>query len=70
MVDMGFYVLGNTNSVENTFQVTPAILQLLLVTLTLQPNDSQKKFFLYWVGYGTGDFNVKLNGVDIIIKGL
>ncbi len=61
-----FTFLGNTmNPVENTFQVTPAIFTTSSATLTLQPNDVVEKAFLYWAGCGTGDFNVKLNGVDI-----
>lgn len=61
-----FTFLGNTmNPVENTFQGTPAIFTTSSATLTLQPNDVVEKAFLYWAGCGTGDFNVKLNGVDI-----
>ena len=61
-----FTFLGNTmNPLENTFQGTPAIFTTSSATLTLQPNDVVEKAFLYWAGCGTGDFNVKLNGVDI-----
>ncbi|WP_084518953.1 gliding motility-associated C-terminal domain-containing protein [Flavobacterium gelidilacus] len=61
-----FTFLGNTmNPVENTFQGTPAIFTTSSATLILQPNDVVEKAFLYWAGCGTGDFNVKLNGVDI-----
>nr|WP_255702339.1 gliding motility-associated C-terminal domain-containing protein [Flavobacterium sp. SM15] len=33
--------------------------------LQLNPGDVMEKAYLYWAGSGTGDFNVKLNNVDI-----
>ncbi|WP_338377072.1 gliding motility-associated C-terminal domain-containing protein [uncultured Flavobacterium sp.] len=61
-----FTFLGNTmNPQENTYQFTPTIFTTSDATLTLQPGDVVEKAFLYWAGCGTGDFDVKLNGVDI-----
>jgi len=34
-------------------------------TLTLNSNETVKKAYLYWAGSGTGDFNIKLNGIDV-----
>lgn len=34
-------------------------------TLNLSPTDVIENAYLYWAGSGTGDFNVKLNGIDI-----
>jgi gliding motility-associated-like protein len=33
--------------------------------LNLSPTDVIENAYLYWAGSGTGDFNVKLNGIDI-----
>ena len=64
-----FTFLGNTmNSEENTFQPTPTILTTSSATLNLQSDDVVEKAFLYWAGCGTGDFDVKLNGVDIVAE--
>lgn len=64
-----FTFLGNTmNPIENTFQTTPNIFTASSATLTLQPDDVVEKAFLYWAGCGTGDFNVNLNGVDIVAE--
>lgn len=61
-----FTFLGNTmNPIENTFQTTPVIFTTSSATLNLQPDDVVEKAFLYWAGCGTGDFDVKLNGVDL-----
>lgn len=61
-----FTFLGNTmNPQENTYQPTPIIFTTSSASLTLQPGDVVEKAFLYWAGCGTGDFNVKLNGLDI-----
>jgi gliding motility-associated-like protein len=61
-----FTFLGNTmNPQENTYQPTPTIFTTSAATLILQPGDVVEKAFLYWAGCGTGDFDVKLNGVDI-----
>ena len=64
-----FTFLGNTmNPEENTFQPSPTILTTSSATLNLQPDDVVEKAFLYWAGCGTGDFDVKLNGVDIVAE--
>ena len=64
-----FTFLGNTmNPEENTFQPSPTILTTSSATLNLQPDDVVEKAFLYWAGCGIGDFNVKLNGVDIVAE--
>lgn len=61
-----FTFLGNTlNPQENTYQPTPTILTTSSASLNLQAGDVVEKAFLYWAGCGLGDFNVKLNGVDI-----
>lgn len=62
-----FTFLGNTlNPLENTYQPSPpTIFTSSSASLTLQPNDVVEKAYLYWAGCGTGDFNVKLNDVDI-----
>lgn len=58
--------------IGNTLNVTPngAFDPCLLLTdssaiLNLGTNDVIEKAYLYWAGSGTGDFNVKLNGIDI-----
>ena len=60
-----FTFVGNTlNAGENsgvfvqTFTTSDA-------SLTLNPGDVIESAYLYWAGCGTGDFNVKLNGIDI-----
>jgi len=53
------------NPQENTYQLTPTIFTTSDASLTLQPGDVVEKAFLYWAGCGIGDFDVKLNGVDI-----
>ena len=62
-----FTFVGNTlNPVENSFQNTPAVLTTSSATLALNTNDSIESAYLYWAGCGTGDFNVKLNGADVL----
>lgn len=61
-----FTFLGNTmNPLENTYQPSPSIFTTSSATLNLQPGDVVEKAYLYWAGCGTGDFDVKLNGIDI-----
>jgi gliding motility-associated-like protein len=61
-----FTFLGNTmNPQENTYQLTPTIFTTSSAALNLQTNDVVEKAYLYWAGCGTGDFDVKLNGIDI-----
>ena len=62
-----FTFVGNTlNPVENSFQTTPGVFTSSAATLALNTNDVIESAYLYWAGCGTGDFNVKLNGTDII----
>lgn len=62
-----FTFVGNTlNPVENSFQTTPAVLTSSSATLALSNNDIIESAYLYWAGCGTGDFNVKLNGTDVL----
>ncbi|MFY7938035.1 MAG: gliding motility-associated C-terminal domain-containing protein, partial [Flavobacterium sp.] len=43
-----------------------AVLTSSSATLTLTNNDVIESAYLYWAGCGTGDFNVKLNGTDVL----
>jgi gliding motility-associated-like protein len=62
-----FTFVGNTlNPVENSFQTAPAVLTTSSATLALGANDIIESAYLYWAGCGTGDFNVKLNGTDVV----
>ncbi len=65
-----FTFIGNTlNPVENTFMADPpTILTSSSATLNLSPSDVIEKAYLYWAGSGTGDFNVKLNNINIIAE--
>jgi gliding motility-associated-like protein len=61
-----FTFVGNTlNPIENSFQSFPAVLTTSDANLTLNSGDVIESAYLYWAGCGTGDFNVKLNGIDI-----
>lgn len=61
-----FTFIGNTlNSQENTFQATPTILSSSAANLNLTIADTIQKAYLYWAGCGTGDFDIKLNQIDI-----
>lgn len=62
-----FTFVGNTlNPVENSFQSSPpTVLTTSNATLTLNSGDTIESAYLYWAGCGTGDFDVKLNGIDI-----
>lgn len=53
------------NVAENTADDPCLILTSSSATLTLNPSDTIESAYLYWAGSGTGDFNVKLNGLDI-----
>lgn len=64
-----FVFFGNTmNSVENGLSADCSILTTSSASLTLNPDDQITKAYLYWAGSGTGDFNVKLNGQDIVAE--
>ncbi|WP_245699358.1 gliding motility-associated C-terminal domain-containing protein [Flavobacterium noncentrifugens] len=61
-----FIFVGNTmNPAENNqvnFCTVPTISS---ADLNLPPGNEVQSAFLYWAGSGTGDFNVRLNGLDI-----
>jgi gliding motility-associated-like protein len=68
-----FTFIGNTlNTIENnTIESEPPAPPCIILTsssanLTLNSGDVLEKAYLYWAGSGTGDFNVKLNNVDIV----
>lgn len=61
--------IGNTMNTEENRGIlnSPCIINTSsAANLTLQPDDTLEKAFLYWAGSGPGDFNVKLNEVDIV----
>ncbi len=61
-----FTFIGNTmNPEEDNGMIIPTILTSSSATLNLNSNNIIKKAYLYWSGCGTGDFNVKLNNIDI-----
>ncbi|CAM3949921.1 MULTISPECIES: gliding motility-associated C-terminal domain-containing protein [Flavobacterium] len=61
-----FTFVGNTlNPQENSFQPSPSIFTSSSADLTLDFSDVIERAYLYWAGCGTGDFDIKLNGVDI-----
>ena len=61
-----FTFIGNTLNVQPNGANDPCELLLYSsATLNLNPNDVIETAYLYWAGSGTGDFDVKLNGVDI-----
>lgn len=66
-----FTFVGNTlNPAENN--LTPvgdcSINTSSAAVLNLQPTETIIAAYLYWAGSGTGDFNVKLNGTDIVAE--
>ena len=61
-----FTFIGNTlNEFPNGSGAPCTTLPSSDATLNLGPNDIIEKAYLYWAGSGTGDFDVKLNGIDI-----
>ena len=61
-----FVFFGNTlNPQENSFQIAPVINTSASANLNLTSNDVIEKAYLYWAGSGTGDLEVKLNGLTI-----
>lgn len=61
-----FTFIGNTLNVQPNGANDPCeLLTDTSATLNLNPNDVIQTAYLYWAGSGTGDFDVKLNGVDI-----
>ena len=64
-----FTFLGNTmNVAENTGNDPCLILTSSDAVLQLNTTDVIENAYLYWAGSGTGDFNVTLNGQDIIAQ--
>jgi gliding motility-associated-like protein len=61
-----FTFIGNTLNVQPNGANDPCLLLPSSdATLNLSPTDVIENAYLYWAGSGTGDFNVKLNGIDI-----
>lgn len=59
-----FTFIGNTlNPNENSYMTTPSILSSSTASLNLAPSDTIIAAYLYWAGSGTGDFDIKLNGI-------
>lgn len=60
-----FTFIGNTlNPSENTTYSPTFLYTTSSSNLSLQPNDNIVAAYLYWAGMGTGDVDVKLNGID------
>lgn len=61
-----FTFAGNTlNTEENGAAATCTILTSSSAELTLAPEDTIERAFLYWAGSGPGDLEVKLNGQEV-----
>ncbi len=67
-----FTFIGNTlNTIENnTIESEPPAPPCIILTsssanLTLNSGDVLQKAYLYWAGSGNGDFNIKLNNVEV-----
>ncbi|UQD57614.1 gliding motility-associated C-terminal domain-containing protein [Flavobacterium sp. K5-23] len=61
-----FLFFGNTlNKMENGTGGPCEIFTTSSAILNLKSSDQIENAYLYWSGSGTGDFNVKLNGIDI-----
>jgi gliding motility-associated-like protein len=61
-----FTFIGNTLNVQPNGANDPCLLLPSSdATLNLSSTDVIVSAYLYWAGSGTGDFNVKLNGIDI-----
>lgn len=62
-----FTFVGNTlNYKENNLTSDCFIKTSSSASLNLNSGDVVSKAYLYWAGSGTGDFNVKLNGTDVV----
>ncbi len=63
-----FTFIGNTmNPQENGNLFAPCVANTSsTASLALDPSNVIEKAFLYWAGSGEGDFEVKLNGVDVV----
>lgn len=61
-----FTFIGNTMGPdENEFQYPTFLYTQSSATLNLGSNDRIERAYLYWAGSGSGDTNVKLNGIDM-----
>lgn len=61
-----FTMIGNTMNIEeNGLFANCAINTSSSATLNLNPDDAIIAAYLYWAGSGTGEFDIKLNDVDI-----
>ncbi|WP_313805343.1 gliding motility-associated C-terminal domain-containing protein [Flavobacterium sp.] len=61
-----FTFVGNTlNPFPNSSYYPTYILTTSSAELQLNTTDVVEKAYLYWAGSGTGDFDIKLNGIDI-----
>ena len=61
-----FVFFGNTlNPLENGTGGPCEVFTSAAADLNLNPTDVITKAYLYWAGSGPGDFNIKLNSVDI-----
>lgn len=62
-----FVFVGNTMNVqENTANDPCTILTSSSANLNLSSGDTVLKAYLYWAGSGSGDFQIKLNAIDIV----
>ena len=64
-----FTFIGNTLNTQENLGIlnSPCIINTFSsAQLDLQPDDTLEKAYLYWAGSGPGDFNVKLNYIDIV----
>ncbi len=62
-----FTFIGNgMNPEENSFMPFAQINTSSSAVLNLNPNDQIENAYLYWAGCGPGDFEVKLNGQDVV----
>ncbi|WP_396151613.1 gliding motility-associated C-terminal domain-containing protein [Flavobacterium sp.] len=64
-----FTFIGNTLNTQENLGIlnSPCIINTFSsAQLDLQPDDTLEKAYLYWAGSGSGDFNVKLNDIDIV----
>lgn len=64
-----FTFIGNTLNTQENLGVlnSPCFINTSSsAQLELQPDDTLEKAYLYWAGSGPGDFNVKLNDIDIV----
>lgn len=64
-----FVFFGNTlNKTENGIGAACEINTSSSALLYLNPEDEIENAYLYWAGSGNGDFNIKLNNLDIVAQ--